>query len=78
MPDPASTIAHRVVRELMEDGARAVVLVGSYARGRAGPDSDLDLLAVGAESYLPRLGLLDGLIVSVSMQPFEVHRKCTK
>ena len=46
-----------------------------YARGRAGPESDLDLLVVGAESYLPRLSLQDSLVVSVSSQPFEIHRE---
>ncbi len=50
-------------------------MVGSYARDEAGPDSDLDLLTVGSESYLPRLSLHEDLVVSVSMQPFEIHRQ---
>ena len=52
-----------------------MTVVGSYARDEAGPQSDLDLLAVGDESYLPRLSLCEGLVVSESMQPFEIHRE---
>lgn len=59
----------------MSSGAEAVVLVGSYARGDANPNSDLDLLAVGPESYPPRLDVREGSLVSVSMQPFQTHRK---
>ena len=51
------------------------MLVGSYTRRDAGPESDLDVLAVGDKSYLPRLDLREGLLVSVSMQPFATHRE---
>lgn len=71
----APTVARRVAEELTTSGAEAVVLVGSHARGEAGADSDLDLLAVGDESYLPRLEVREGVLVSVSVQPFAVHRK---
>lgn len=41
----------RIVKSLAErlagEGARAVVLTGSVARGTAQPDSDVDLFAVG-------------------------------
>jgi len=43
-----------VARKIAEQTkARAVVLFGSYARGQAGKDSDVDLLVI-AESDLPR------------------------
>ena len=71
---PPRSTAFQVAREVVERGAKAVVVVGSYARGEASSESDLDLLAVGPESYLPRLSFREGLIVSVSMQPFEIHR----
>ena len=51
------------------------MLVGSYARGDAGPESDLDVLAGGDEAYLPRLDLREGLLVSVSVEPFAAHRE---
>ena len=49
------------------------MLVGSHARGDAGPDSDLDVLAVGDESYSWRLDRRDGFLVSVSMRPFAAY-----
>ena len=73
--DPALPVARDAARDLAREGAEAVVLVGSHARGDAGPGSDLDLLAVGQESYLPRLDLRGGLLVSVSMQPPAAHRE---
>ena len=54
-------------------GAEAVVLVGSHARGEASPESDLDVLAVGDESYSWRLDRRDDLLVSVSMRPFAAY-----
>ncbi|MGH3146091.1 MAG: nucleotidyltransferase family protein [Rubrobacter sp.] len=57
----------------MAGGARAAVLVGSHARGDAGPDSDVDLLAVGEgqPSWLERRG---GLLVSVNTRSSEAYR----
>lgn len=69
------SVADRLARELIAEGADAVVVAGSYARGDAGPESDLDLLAVGKESYLPRLDVRDGLLVSMSSQPPALHRE---
>lgn len=46
-------LARRMVAELTRKGARAVVVTGSYARGEAGKDSDLDLVIIGdGPSYL--------------------------
>ncbi|MDQ4127530.1 MAG: nucleotidyltransferase domain-containing protein [Actinomycetota bacterium] len=73
--EPVRSIAQRVADELDETGARAVALVGSYARGEAGPESDLDILAIGPESLSSGLELRDGLLVSVSSRPLEGHRQ---
>jgi hypothetical protein len=75
LPDHALSVANPLVSELVAEGAGAVVAAGSYARGEAGPESDLDLLAVGDESYPPRLDVRDGLLVSVSSQPPALHRE---
>jgi hypothetical protein len=73
--DRALSVARGVAEGLARDGAEAVVLVGSHARGDPGPESDLDLLAVGQESYLPRLAVRKGMLVSVSVQPPALHRE---
>ena len=75
LPERVLCVADRLAHELVAEGADAVVVAGSYARGEAGPESDLDLLAVGKESYLPRLDVRDGLLVSVSSQPPALHRE---
>lgn len=75
MSDPASPAARRLADELAGGGARAVVLVGSHARGDPGPESDVDIVAVGPESLSSRLELRDGLLVSVSSRPLEGHRQ---
>jgi len=47
-PDPAILrLAHELARSLVAQGAEAVVLTGSHARGDATPESDVDLIAVG-------------------------------
>ena len=71
----ARSIAQQVTGELVEAGARATALVGSRARGDAGPESDLDILAVGPQSYSWNLQRRGGLLVSTSSKPFEEHRR---
>ncbi len=71
--DDALSVARQMSELLAAGGAKAVVLVGSHARGEAGPDSDLDLLAVGDESYSWRLDRRGGFLVSVSMRPFAAY-----
>ena len=61
--------------ELAADGAVAVVLVGSHARGDAGPESDVDVLAVGPREFFFRLERRGGLLVSTSSRPFGAHRE---
>lgn len=46
--DPAALrVARRIARGLIRDGARAVVLTGSHARGDAHAESDIDLVVIG-------------------------------
>jgi len=56
-------------------GAKAAVLVGSHARGDAGPDSDVDVLAVGPRTFSFRLERRGGLLVSISSRPSEAYRR---
>ena len=74
-PEPARSTARRVAEELVERAALAVVLVGSHARGDAGPESDLDIFVVGPEDFSWRLERRDGFLVSVSARPFEKYRE---
>jgi hypothetical protein len=66
----ASEVAARLVRE----GAEAVILTGSWARGDAHPESDLDLRVVGKEKP-KRLERHGGFLVSTAWQTEDQHRK---
>jgi len=68
-------VAREVAEELAGEGAEAAVLVGSHARGDAGPDSDVDVLAVGPRTFYFRLERRGGLLVSVSSRPPEAYRR---
>ena len=59
--------------ELAGDGA--AVLIGSHARGDAGPESDVDVLVVGTRTFSFRLERRGGLLVSASSQSFEAYRR---
>jgi hypothetical protein len=81
LKEPVRSVALQVTEGLVVAGARATVLVGSYATGHAGPESDLDILAVGPESYSWRLHRRSGLLVSTSSKTFEGYRgpsRCPK
>lgn len=72
--DPnALDIAQACARELVVAGARAVVLVGSHARGDAHAESDIDLHAIGDG---PRYQLVrrEPFLVSRSWRTEEQHR----
>ena len=70
----ARAVADRLVPRLVTDGARAVALVGSHARGDAGIDSDLDLAVVGEGPHY-RLEVIDGVLVSLGWAPEDVQRR---
>lgn len=73
-PDHALSVAREVAEELAGDGAEAVVLVGSHARGDARPDSDVDVLAVGPREFSYRLERRGGLLISTSSRPLRAYR----
>jgi hypothetical protein len=58
-------VAREVSHRLVEEGAEAVVLMGSYARGDAYAESDLDIHAIGVGPQ-QRLEHDRGLLVSIS------------
>jgi hypothetical protein len=72
--DHALSVAREVAGGLVGEGAEAAVLVGSHARGDAGPDSDVDVLAVGPRTFSFRLERRGGLLVSVGSRPPEAYR----
>ena len=44
-----------IVRALLEKySAEYALLFGSYARGEATPESDIDIMIVGGEKFIPR------------------------
>ena len=62
---PVLDLAHGLARELAAQGAKAVMLTGSQARGDAYPQSDIDIIAIGPISgYRP--SLREKHLVSVS------------
>src|SRR4051812_48033218 len=69
----ALAIAHERAHELLNSGAMAAVLVGSHARGDAGPHSDIDLhaLGVGPHYTLIRRG---PFLISESWRTPEAYR----
>ena len=69
------SVARGVAEGLAGDGAEAAVLVGGHARGDAGPDSGVDVLAVGPQTFSFRLEHRGGLLVSVSSRPPEAYRR---
>jgi hypothetical protein len=68
-PDVLS-VAAEVASELVAEGARAVVLAGSHARGKATDLSDIDLYAIGSG---PAYGLrvVRGRLVAISWRTEE-------
>lgn len=60
----------RLTQKFMDAGATAVALTGSWARGDAHAESDIDLLILGTGTPY-RLERQDGLLVSMSWLTFE-------
>jgi hypothetical protein len=55
-----------MARRLVDAGAKAVVLTGSHARSAAGPDSDIDITAIGDDPDGTRMEVLDSQLFSVA------------
>ncbi len=67
-------VSRAVSRRLVGQGAKAVVLMGSYVRGDAYEESDLDINAVGkGPDY--RLERYQGFLISVSWATARQHRQ---
>lgn len=66
-----------VSRRLVKQGAKAVVLFGSRARGDAYEESDIDVHAIGRGNYY-RLERCQGFLVSVSWMTAKQHRQAFK
>jgi predicted nucleotidyltransferase len=69
----ARQLAGRLVPELVGEGAVAVVMTGSYARGNATDLSDLDLMVVG-DGPAYALDVRDGVLVAQSWASEDAHR----
>jgi hypothetical protein len=69
----AHILADALVPELAAQGAAAVALTGSHARGEAMPGSDLDLLVVG-DGPAYRIDVRDGVLVAQSWATEDEHR----
>ncbi len=63
-----------IADDLAGDGARAVVLVGSYARDAATPESDVDLLVIGSGPGY-QLSLREGRLISLSWRTEDQQRE---
>lgn len=72
--DRALSAAREVADELAVRGAEAVVLVGSHARGDAGPGSDVDVLAIGPREFSFRLERRGEFLLSASSCPARAYR----
>lgn len=67
-------LCRRIADDLADDGARAVVLVGSYARDAATPESDVDLLVIGSGPDY-QLSLREGRLISLSWHTEDQQRE---
>jgi hypothetical protein len=77
MDKRVSDVVAEICRRLVEEGAEAVVLMGSYARGDAYRESDVDIHVVGRR---PRYQLesIRGFLVSVSWATRRQNREAFK
>ncbi len=67
-------VSRKVVRELVSNGAEAVMMVGSHVRGDAYGESDVDICAIGrGRSYSLRRA--DGFLVSISWSTAKSWRR---
>jgi hypothetical protein len=71
--DPAHAI-EEMTRRLVAEGASAVVLTGSHARSAAGPQSDVDVTAIGVGDPVARMEELEGELFSIAWRTIEGER----
>ena len=68
-------IVQAASRELLDQGAKATLLTGSQAQGRAGPHSDIDIFAIG-EGPTERLELRESRLVGLYwFTPEEIRQR---
>ncbi|HML02283.1 MAG TPA: nucleotidyltransferase domain-containing protein [Candidatus Bathyarchaeia archaeon] len=77
MNKKALWLSQTISRELAENGAEAVVLMGSFARGDARVESDLDIHAIGKGARY-RLERRQGFLVSISWSTSKRERHAFK
>lgn len=70
----ALEVARAETKELVADGAQAVFLTGSHARGDANEHSDLDLRVVG-EGPEKKLKRHDEFLIAISWMTLDEHRE---
>lgn len=70
----ALEVARAETEELIEEGAEAVFLTGSHARGEANEHSDLDLRVVG-EGPDKKLKRHDEFLIAISWMTLDEHRE---
>jgi hypothetical protein len=63
-----------MTRRLVEAGADAIVLTGSHARSEAGPDSDIDITAIGDHPGGTRMEVLDSELFSIAWRTETAER----
>jgi len=73
----ALQVSRAISRRLVGQGAEAVVLFGSWVRGDAYAESDLDVHAIGKGSYC-RLERYQGFLVSIAWATARRHRQAFK
>lgn len=77
MSKKALWLSQTISHELAENGAEAVVLMGSFARGDAYEESDLDIHAIGKGAHY-RLERRHGFLVSISWSTSNQDRRAFK
>lgn len=77
MNERVSQISRRVSRRLVAQGAKAVVLFGSWVRGDSYRESDVDIHAIGRGAHY-RLERDQGFLVSVSWRTTRQYRQAFK
>jgi hypothetical protein len=70
-------ISKAISRRLVKQGAEAVVIFGSWVRGDAYKESDIDIQAIGRRSHY-RLERNQGFLVSISWMTAKQHSQAFK